>query len=67
MNQPLRFGEVADYLNVDTRLVRHLVDTQQLPVIVIGPRTRRILPSELQAYLERQSGRPLPQIIEPKA
>lgn len=52
MTDLMRFSEAAARLNCHERQVRRLVDKGLLRAVVIGPRTRRIDPVDLEAFKE---------------
>jgi len=48
----LTLDRVADLLAVQTRLVREYVRDGRLPVVTLGPKTRRVRRSDLAAFID---------------
>jgi len=54
-NELLTLEEAAAYLRVSRPLLRELVRNQTVPVVQLGPRTRRFRQRELDTWIDRQA------------
>lgn len=48
--------EVADYLNVDLRIVKQLLDTGELPFVPVSQRIRKVTEEALRQYMTNPKG-----------